>query len=209
MSVASAESFPDPDTLHPNQLARRNNIVKAALDLLTKNDYDDVKITAVATKSGVALGTVYRYFNSKERLFAEAYILWQQRRYEALKERKIRFTSEENYVRKMFTGSFRELWKNPNVTKVLYIINSANDPALSEMRKQIEKQMLQILTPAFGNNPSKTDIDIFRTLNNVLYGNFQSVSMNSISYEEGLRRMNAAVDLIYKDKVGKSSQKRK
>lgn len=201
-------SVPDPESLHPNQLARRNKIIEAALALLSKTEYDDIKITAVAAKSRVALGTVYRYFNSKELLFAEAYLLWQERRFEVLQQRKIRFTSEESYVRKMFAGSFRELWMNPNITKILFIMDSATDPTLALMHNQIEKRMLRIMVPAFTENPTKSQMDIFRTLASVLYGNSRSVSNGAITYEEGLRRMNAAVDLIYKNHSAKSKAKK-
>ena len=61
---------PAPETLRSDQLARRQRIVRAGLKALASSDYDQVKISEVARDAGVALGTVYRYFASKEHLLA-------------------------------------------------------------------------------------------------------------------------------------------
>ena len=56
---------PAPETLRRDQFARRQRIVRAALRALANSDYDQVRISEVARDSGVALGTLYRYFASK------------------------------------------------------------------------------------------------------------------------------------------------
>ncbi len=50
------------------QRARRNGILESAAALATKGGYDAVQMRDVAEKSGVALGTLYRYFPSKTHL---------------------------------------------------------------------------------------------------------------------------------------------
>ena len=59
---------PAPETLRRDQLARRERIVRTAARALANGDYDQVKVSDVARDSGVALGTLYRYFASKEHL---------------------------------------------------------------------------------------------------------------------------------------------
>lgn len=61
------------------QLARRAKIVEAVIALIAEVGADAVQMRSVAQKSGVALGTVYRYFNSKEHLLAAALEDWQKR----------------------------------------------------------------------------------------------------------------------------------
>ncbi len=53
-----------PVTLSPSQAARRERVVRAALDLGAAGGYDSVQMRDVATSAGVALGTIYRYFSS-------------------------------------------------------------------------------------------------------------------------------------------------
>ena len=47
-------------------------MLDATLALADKGGFDAVQMRDVATEAGVALGTVYRYFSSKERLLLEA-----------------------------------------------------------------------------------------------------------------------------------------
>ncbi|MCV7300729.1 TetR/AcrR family transcriptional regulator [Mycobacterium barrassiae] len=61
------------------QLARRAKIVEAVIALINEVGADAVQMRDVAQRSGVALGTVYRYFNSKEHLLAAALEDWQKR----------------------------------------------------------------------------------------------------------------------------------
>src|SRR5690242_12394842 len=58
------------------QLARRERIVVAGLHLLDSQEYDRIQIRDVAQEAGVALGTLYRYFSSKEHLYAAVLLEW-------------------------------------------------------------------------------------------------------------------------------------
>src|SRR5258707_9619151 len=76
--VGPAPDFIDPATLPPAQQRRRQQIVDAALKLVSAQN-GNVEIRDIADEAGLALGTVYRYFGSKERLFAEVYLNWCRR----------------------------------------------------------------------------------------------------------------------------------
>jgi AcrR family transcriptional regulator len=53
--------------------AVRERIVAAALDLLAEGGYASATVQRIATRAGVATGTVYRHFPSKSHLFAEVF----------------------------------------------------------------------------------------------------------------------------------------
>src|SRR5579871_5732919 len=55
-----------------SQAARRRRVLDATLRLAGEGGLDAVQMRDVAAAAGVALGTVYRYFSSKERLLLEA-----------------------------------------------------------------------------------------------------------------------------------------
>lgn len=70
-------SAPEPvgsGALARNRAARRRRVLDAALALAATGGFDAVQMRDVAAEAGVALGTVYRYFDSKEGLLIEAYI---------------------------------------------------------------------------------------------------------------------------------------
>src|SRR5438034_8203480 len=66
----------DVEALTPNQAARRQRVIDAAMKLAADGGYDAVQMREVATEAGVALGTIYRYFSSKDHLLAEALVEW-------------------------------------------------------------------------------------------------------------------------------------
>jgi AcrR family transcriptional regulator len=53
--------------------AIRERILSAALDQVAEGGYRSAGVHAVAARAGVAVGTVYRHFPSKARLFAEVF----------------------------------------------------------------------------------------------------------------------------------------
>ncbi len=64
------------ERLTAKQVARRARVVDAALELAAEGGYDAVQMRDVATRAGVALGTIYRYFSSKDELLAAALVEW-------------------------------------------------------------------------------------------------------------------------------------
>ncbi|HZI21367.1 MAG TPA: TetR/AcrR family transcriptional regulator [Gemmatimonadales bacterium] len=51
----------------------RERLVRAALELFTVQGYHDTTTPAIAKKAGVAEGTIYRHFASKQQFFNELY----------------------------------------------------------------------------------------------------------------------------------------
>lgn len=74
LATRRAASTPGAD-LRPAQRARYMRIVGSARELATEGGYDAVQMRAVADRSGVALGTVYRYFPSKNHLLVVALVI--------------------------------------------------------------------------------------------------------------------------------------
>ncbi|WP_051570838.1 TetR family transcriptional regulator [Cryptosporangium arvum] len=62
--------------LTATQIARRQRILSAALRALDSGEYEHIQMRSVAQAADVALGTVYRYFPSKEYLYASAVLEW-------------------------------------------------------------------------------------------------------------------------------------
>jgi AcrR family transcriptional regulator len=72
-STAGSQAVGD---LPAYQLARRERIIDAARSLLEKQEYEQIQVRDVASTAGFALGTVYRYFRSKEHLYAAVLQAW-------------------------------------------------------------------------------------------------------------------------------------
>ena len=70
--AASVASPPPVARLAANQLKRMRRIVDAAVDLAETGGFEAVRLRDVANRSDVALGTLYKYFRSKEDLLLYA-----------------------------------------------------------------------------------------------------------------------------------------
>src|SRR3990172_12146711 len=57
-----------------DKLVRREAILDAASELLARDDYHDISIARIARKAGMAKGTVFLYFKTKEELFLQLQI---------------------------------------------------------------------------------------------------------------------------------------
>ena len=64
------------DTMSAAQLDRRRRVLDAVIDLVASGRVDDWGMKDVADRSGVALGTIYRYFSSKDHVAAAALLDW-------------------------------------------------------------------------------------------------------------------------------------
>ncbi|MGH9112828.1 MAG: TetR/AcrR family transcriptional regulator [Acidimicrobiales bacterium] len=64
------------DTMSPAQLDRRARVLDAVVDLVAAGRLEDMGMKDVAERSGVALGTIYRYFSSKDHVAAAALLEW-------------------------------------------------------------------------------------------------------------------------------------
>ena len=75
-----AQNPPLPvEAMTSRQLVRRAQLIEAVIDLVREVGPGVIQMRDVAERSGIALGTVYRYFSSKEHLLAVALCDWQER----------------------------------------------------------------------------------------------------------------------------------
>jgi TetR/AcrR family transcriptional regulator, fatty acid metabolism regulator protein len=51
------------------KIIKRKSIIQAAIEVFSKKDFKTASISEIAQKAGVADGTIYQYFKSKEDLF--------------------------------------------------------------------------------------------------------------------------------------------
>src|SRR3954471_14568072 len=68
----------EAEALTTSQAARRQRVLVSALELAADGGYEAVQMRDIATSAGVALGTIYRYFPSKDALLAAAMVEWME-----------------------------------------------------------------------------------------------------------------------------------
>lgn len=108
------------------QLARRQRIVDAALRVLAQQDYDRIQISDVVAEANVARATVYRYFSSKDHLYAVVLRQWSGLERGGPKF-PARYTAEQR-VRGFIRRVIRAVERQPQFFKVIVALQSSSDP---------------------------------------------------------------------------------
>ena len=81
-----------------SKIDKREEIVRAALELIAENGFHGAPMAMIADKAGVGAGTIYRYFENKEVLINELYRELEQRLFTVL----MQGYSQNNPVRERF-----------------------------------------------------------------------------------------------------------
>ncbi len=143
------------ETLTPNQAARRERVLEAALELAAEGGYDAVQMRDVAGRAQVALGTIYRYFSSKDHLLAAAQVeLWRAQADRFAQRAPDGDTAADRVVAVM-ERSMRGAEREPQRTAALITATSSPDPAVRDCQAEIMAIMDDVLSSAMGD-----DVDV-------------------------------------------------
>jgi AcrR family transcriptional regulator len=131
---------------------RRSHLVQAAAELFALNDFDGVTIANVARRAGVAKGTAYLYFNSKEAVFLELVqselLDWEQGLQDALSQ-SAGPSCDTNANEFAATGA-RTLSQRPTLCRLLVLLHSVIEPRLDLPTARLFKEFLRDFVARIG-----------------------------------------------------------
>jgi AcrR family transcriptional regulator len=188
---------PAPETLRADQLARRQRIVRAALKALAASDYEQVKISEVARDSGVALGTLYRYFASKEHLFAAVFVEWQGALGKRLDKEQPRGQTEAERLRDVFHRMIRAFQLQPQFYRVVMMLDGTSDPYAADLYHSLAVRSRDTVAVAFGGPLDADRAAILATLYAVLDESLRMWVMNRKAIDVVYADVDNAIRLIY------------
>jgi TetR/AcrR family transcriptional regulator, cholesterol catabolism regulator len=188
---------PAPETLRGDQFARRQRIVRAGLKALASSDYDQVKISDVARDSGVALGTLYRYFTSKEHLFAAVFMEWHGALKKKLEKERPAGATEADRLRDVFHRMIRAFQLQPQFFRVVMMLEATTDPYAADLFQSLSTQSRETVATAFARPGDDDRKAIYATLNAVLDESLRSWVMNRATIADVYDKIDNAIRLIY------------
>lgn len=121
-----------PDAKPPSaaQRARRDLILEVAIGFLDTREYEQIHMREIAEAAGVALGTLYRYFPSKEQLFASAFFAWGE---PFGAQGRSRAATDEARLQAAVRRSLRAYERNPRFYRLITSLQLSPDKAASEL----------------------------------------------------------------------------
>lgn len=151
---------PLPHSLTASQRERRERIVEAALALLRSQDHHRIQMKDVAAEAGVALGTVYRYFQSKDHLFAEALAHWAARLRTSIERRPLAGETNAARLTDVLQRSMRAFQSWPQLARVVMSLEASEDPFTREIFARNMARNTQIYVEALQGIPEPVARDV-------------------------------------------------
>lgn len=181
------------ETLPGYKQARRTQIVTAAMDLLKAHDYEHIQMRDVAEAAHVALGTLYRYFSSKEHVYAAVLMEWAQ---PVFADAAADAPPTETRVREKMRGVIASFERWPGFFKVCMLLQNTTDDnarALMDQFATVAQRTLATDFAALGEQESAdTAIMVWGIISTMLSGSIRGDFAMADSY----RVVDAFVDLI-------------
>lgn len=197
MSTSGVAVHPAPASLPRGQQERRDRIVRAAIALLEHGEYDAIQMRDVAQEAGVALATVYRYFTSKEHLYAAALLEWASTFPAREHAKRAGRSSDEAQLRALMRRAVRAFERYPQMMRAEIVLESSTDPNARALFDQFAERNASALTSALASTDPDTAAAIVETVNSVLATRLRSWALGRTTIGDVDRSVQRTLDLIF------------
>ena len=197
MPASVVAVHPDPAALPRGQQERRERIVRAAITLLEHGEYDAIQMRDVAQAAAVALATVYRYFTSKEHLYAAALLEWAANFPARDQSKRAGGRSDEAQLRALMRRAVRAFERYPQMMRVEIVIESSPDPNARALFDQFAARNVGALTSSLSSADPETAAAIVETVNSVLATRLRAWALGRITISDVDRSVQRTLDLIF------------
>lgn len=169
-TVSDVEQVSVDRELRKSQLERRSRVIAAAMALGAEGGYEAVQMRDVAARADVALGTVYRYFQSKDHLLAAALAYWMSTLGEVTSRAPAApgGTAAER-VAALLDRATTTMSRQPKLVAALLAPLSSSDPGVVECQEQVAGMMDDLIKRAAGDAAPEDIGDRARMLGHIWY----------------------------------------
>ena len=147
--MADAPTAPAAPALTRSQAARRGRVIRAARELGAEGGYDAVQMRDVATRAEVALGTIYRYFPSKDALLLAVMVQWLGDLEARVTRRPPAGGTTVERIMDVLGRALRAMDRDPRLTAAVIGAMTAGDPASVPAINEVTRTMARIMQSAF------------------------------------------------------------
>jgi AcrR family transcriptional regulator len=173
--------------------ARRSQIVAAAMAALKEHDYEQIQMRDVAVKADVALGTLYRYFSSKEHVYAAVLTEWAQPVFD---ETTHDTRPAERRVREKVRAIITSFERRPAFFKVCMLLQNTADPNAQPLMQQFAETAQRTLAADFATLGHQESVDTAIMLWGIISTMLSGAILNGYPIADAYRVSDAFVDLV-------------
>jgi AcrR family transcriptional regulator len=169
-SPVTTDGAGERGALAKSQAARRRRVIDATLALAGQGGFGAVQMRDVAAEAGVALGTVYRYFDNKERLLLEANVEQLEALAQRLRERPPSGATAVERVVEVLRRAVRALQRSPETTAAMVRALGSAQPSEADAVRRITQGFNRIITSAMHDgDPTAEELRVARVLSQVWF----------------------------------------
>ncbi|MEW2354999.1 TetR/AcrR family transcriptional regulator [Spirillospora sp. NPDC029432] len=178
------------------QQARRRRIVEAASAMLEGQEYERIQIREVAERAGVALGTLYRYFSSKEHLYAAVMVDWAEPFREAGRPEDGERPPQER-IRRRLHLTIRAFEKYPNFHALESVMQSTSDANAARLFAEFNDRNMGAYRAELAGLGADLAADISAVLTAVMARELMAFILGWKPIGDVYRLVDRAVDLVF------------
>lgn len=182
----------------PSQHARRARIISAATELLDERDYERIQIREVAEAAEVALATLYRYFPSKEQLYAHVLVAWSEGFQPGAPTGRAAPATDEARLRGALRRAVRAYERHPNFYRLITVLETVTDPVVVELYAGWAGRYGDALRAALHDVDPDDAEGIVTLLSSLLGSLLRSWSMGKTPIARVYAELDRAVDLVFR-----------
>ena len=192
------------------QHARRDGAIRAAQELATAGGYDAVRMRDVALHADIALGTLYRYFGSKDHLLAATMAVWAADLRDRVEARPPQGDSPVEQVVDVLRRASRSFESQPRHGEALVKALASHDPGVAEANSEVSGHIRALLEPLLGALDTETRDGIIDLIGQVWHSSLIGWANGRFPIHDVGVRMEKAVHLILEPRyvplaIGESS----
>lgn len=156
----------ESSTLAKNQAERRRRVMAAAMDLAAEGGFEHVQMRDVASEADVALGTLYRYFPSKEHLLVSVLVEFVDGLEASLEQAPVSGGTPRERVVDVLRRAVGFSPDRDAFGALIRALASAN-PDVADLVREINQKMTSVIVGAMytdGTEPTLRDAQVARVL---------------------------------------------
>jgi AcrR family transcriptional regulator len=189
--------------LTPGQLARRQRVIDAALALTRHREFNRIQVKDVAEEAGVALGTVYHYFSSKDHLFAEALVSWAATFQASVARHPLAGTTPAERLTETMHRTVRAFQRQPHLAKLVATLEVSSDPFATEILQRLDRATGDVYMAAVEGIDPDSAAQVVWVVETVLSSLLRSWSAGRLSILDVYSRLDEVVSLVLDPPIGR------
>jgi TetR/AcrR family transcriptional regulator, cholesterol catabolism regulator len=187
-----------------NAKDRRNRILDVAIDLAEEGGFDNVRQRDVADQAGVALGTLYKSFASKEDLLSAALEREAQMLERKMEQKPADGATPSERLKALFKIVTRAMCRKPKYARAVLRAVASGVPEVAGHVASYQERMNRIIiaalrgadSPSSERTPSEREATVAVYLQRIWFASLVGWSAGLHGQNEVIEQMEKACDLL-------------